>query len=244
MAGQGGGRQMASTSKGSAGGRATGRAFKQSTHSSRLCGSARPSALSPERGVAAPEEEPSTSDAQQLGSVPSPTTAAVQGSMRTQIDSLIAPVKTDVDELEQMLRDAIGEDDPTLTAAADKIFGSGGKKLRPTMVFLVARATSQLAGLPYVLFLLAFLFFSCRTQCLSSCQLRVLRSLSVLPFLRLICSSRDINERHKRIAMVSEMLHTASLVHDDVLDESPTRRGPRKPFLFLLIHSICFPFWN
>ena len=28
-----------------------------------------------------------------------------------------------------------------------------------------------------------------------------------------------------RIAMVSEMIHTASLVHDDVIDESGTRRG-------------------
>lgn len=28
-----------------------------------------------------------------------------------------------------------------------------------------------------------------------------------------------------RIAMVAEMIHTASLIHDDVIDEAGTRRG-------------------
>jgi geranylgeranyl pyrophosphate synthase len=37
----------------------------------------------------------------------------------------------------------------------------------------------------------------------------------------------DITERHRRLAEISEMLHTASLVHDDVLDECDTRRGGR-----------------
>ena len=34
-----------------------------------------------------------------------------------------------------------------------------------------------------------------------------------------------INLNQYRIAMVAEMIHTASLVHDDVIDESDTRRG-------------------
>lgn len=29
----------------------------------------------------------------------------------------------------------------------------------------------------------------------------------------------------RSIAMISEMIHTASLVHDDVIDDSDTRRG-------------------
>jgi len=32
-------------------------------------------------------------------------------------------------------------------------------------------------------------------------------------------------ERQRRVAMVSEMIHTASLVHDDILDHAETRRG-------------------
>eukprot|EP00967_Tisochrysis_lutea_P128009 scaffold218497_cov22-Tisochrysis_lutea.AAC.1 len=35
----------------------------------------------------------------------------------------------------------------------------------------------------------------------------------------------DINDRQRRLAEITEMIHTASLVHDDVLDDCDTRRG-------------------
>ena len=35
----------------------------------------------------------------------------------------------------------------------------------------------------------------------------------------------DITARHRRLAEITEMIHTASLVHDDVVDESDVRRG-------------------
>ena len=45
----------------------------------------------------------------------------------------------------------------------------------------------------------------------------------------------DITEKHRRLAEITEMIHTASLMHDDVVDESPTRRGQdRPPFEALL----------
>ena len=34
-----------------------------------------------------------------------------------------------------------------------------------------------------------------------------------------------MNEKHRRLAEIVEMLHTASLVHDDVLDDCDLRRG-------------------
>ena len=34
-----------------------------------------------------------------------------------------------------------------------------------------------------------------------------------------------LTEKHKRLAEITEMIHTASLVHDDVVDEASTRRG-------------------
>lgn len=37
--------------------------------------------------------------------------------------------------------------------------------------------------------------------------------------------SGDITTRHRRLAEITEMIHTASLVHDDVVDESNERRG-------------------
>jgi all-trans-nonaprenyl-diphosphate synthase len=36
---------------------------------------------------------------------------------------------------------------------------------------------------------------------------------------------QDITIRHRRLAEITEMIHTASLVHDDVVDESDYRRG-------------------
>lgn len=48
----------------------------------------------------------------------------------------------------------IGAENPVLLSAAEQIFGAGGKRLRPALVFLVSRATAQLAGLKYVFSLL------------------------------------------------------------------------------------------
>ncbi len=47
-----------------------------------------------------------------------------------------------------------------------------------------------------------------------------------------LCCS-DISDRHRRLAEITEMIHTASLVHDDVLDECSLRRGEHQAL------SIC-----
>jgi all-trans-nonaprenyl-diphosphate synthase len=99
------------------------------------------------------------------------------------IQELMEPVKEDLAEMTANLKNVIGRKNPLLIAAADQIFGAGGKRLRPVLVLLVARATAALMKLP------------------------------------------DINAKHRRIAEITEMLHTASLVHDDVLDECDERRG-------------------
>ena len=44
----------------------------------------------------------------------------------------------------------VGADNAMLMSAARQIFGAGGKRMRPALVFLVSRATSQLSGLEYV----------------------------------------------------------------------------------------------
>ena len=51
------------------------------------------------------------------------------------------------------------------------------------------------------------------------------------------CSLYDINERsfefqtlqrkQRQVSIISEMIHTASLVHDDILDKADTRRGKK-----------------
>ncbi|PSC76152.1 solanesyl diphosphate synthase [Micractinium conductrix] len=99
------------------------------------------------------------------------------------MEHVSAPVVEDMAICRQNLLNVVGERHPMLLAAANQIFSAGGKRLRPLICLLVARATYPLTGLS------------------------------------------DITERHRRLAEISEMLHTASLVHDDVLDECDTRRG-------------------
>mmetsp|Transcript_31001 Transcript_31001/g.68756 ORF Transcript_31001/g.68756 Transcript_31001/m.68756 type:complete len:420 (+) Transcript_31001:348-1607(+) len=99
------------------------------------------------------------------------------------LNKVLAPVAEDMEVMRVNLKNVVGQRHPMLMAAAEQIFQAGGKRLRPAIVFLVARATAQLMGLS------------------------------------------DINDKHRRLAEITEMIHTASLVHDDVLDECSIRRG-------------------
>ena len=47
----------------------------------------------------------------------------------------------------------------------------------------------------------------------------------VLLISRALSPQGELSPRHKRLAEITEMIHTASLVHDDVVDEAATRRG-------------------
>lgn len=51
------------------------------------------------------------------------------------------------------------------------------------------------------------------------------RPAIVLLLSRASAQNGDITARHRRLAEITEMIHTASLVHDDVVDESEVRRG-------------------
>jgi len=48
-----------------------------------------------------------------------------------------------------------------------------------------------------------------------------LKLLSETTFLE----SRELSTEHQRLAEIIEMIHTASLIHDDVIDDSGMRRG-------------------
>uniref|UniRef100_A0A1D1YDQ6 Solanesyl-diphosphate synthase 2, chloroplastic n=1 Tax=Anthurium amnicola TaxID=1678845 RepID=A0A1D1YDQ6_9ARAE len=99
------------------------------------------------------------------------------------VSSLLEVVADDLQLLNKNLQSIVGAENPLLIAAAEQIFSAGGKRLRPALVFLVSRATSQIAGL------------------------------------------KELTTQHRRLAEIIEMIHTASLIHDDVLDESEIRRG-------------------
>ncbi len=98
----------------------------------------------------------------------------------TTVAELLQPVEADLDALLADLRSLIGAGHPILQAAAEHLFAAGGKRLRPGIVLLLARAIAPDGGL---------------------------------------------GSRQRRLAEITEMIHTASLVHDDVVDEASTRRG-------------------
>ncbi|MCX7593783.1 MAG: solanesyl diphosphate synthase [Fischerella sp.] len=98
----------------------------------------------------------------------------------TPATSLFSPVEADLQILAENLKQLVGNHHPILCAAAEHLFGAGGKRIRPAIVLLISRATML---------------------------------------------DKDITPRHRRLAEITEMIHTASLVHDDVVDESEMRRG-------------------
>lgn len=98
----------------------------------------------------------------------------------TSVLSLFSPVEEDLSVLTENLKNLVGARHPILYAAAEHLFGAGGKRIRPAIVLLLSRAT--MAG-------------------------------------------QEITAKHRRLAEITEMIHTASLVHDDVVDESEMRRG-------------------
>ncbi|CAN6558382.1 unnamed protein product [Malus baccata var. baccata] len=99
------------------------------------------------------------------------------------LTNLFEIVADDLLTLNQNLQSIVGAENPVLMSAAEQIFGAGGKRMRPALVFLVSRATAELVGL------------------------------------------KELTKEHRRLAEIIEMIHTASLIHDDVLDESDMRRG-------------------
>ena len=98
----------------------------------------------------------------------------------TSTTSLFSSVEADLSLLTDNLKQLVGARHPILYAAADHLFGAGGKRIRPAIVLLLSRATTP---------------------------------------------GGEILSRHLRLAEITEMIHTASLVHDDVVDESAVRRG-------------------
>jgi len=91
-----------------------------------------------------------------------------------QIQSLM---QADLAKTDEILIDRLNSDVALINQMSHYIISSGGKRLRPLLLLLCARATSYQG------------------------------------------------EHHHAMAVVIELIHTATLLHDDVVDESTTRRG-------------------
>lgn len=90
---------------------------------------------------------------------------------------VLQPITADMRDVDAVIRTRLDSDVVLINTVADYIIGAGGKRLRPAVLLLVARALGY-AGNAHVL-----------------------------------------------LAAVIEFIHTATLLHDDVVDESDLRRG-------------------
>ncbi|MDQ2808587.1 MAG: polyprenyl synthetase family protein [Chloroflexota bacterium] len=104
---------------------------------------------------------------------------AVRTLPAVNLKSLLAPIAAELATVEQKLRATDDDEFPLLHLALDRVFGSGGKRLRPALAILAAQAGPQPV------------------------------------------------EARRIVALgaAMETLHTASLVHDDLIDNAPVRRG-------------------
>lgn len=93
------------------------------------------------------------------------------------IQPLLKPVEADMRAIDALIRKRLNSDVVLINTLAEYIISSGGKRIRPALVVLAARA----AGYE--------------------------------------------GDAHHLLAVVIEFIHTATLLHDDVVDESTLRRG-------------------
>ena len=93
------------------------------------------------------------------------------------LEAIRAPIAADLDQVDAVIRRRLDSEVVLIRTIADYIIGSGGKRLRPALVLLAAKAFGA-----------------------------------------------EGPARHE-LAAVIEFIHTATLLHDDVVDESSLRRG-------------------
>jgi len=91
--------------------------------------------------------------------------------------TLYAPIAADMQAVDQVIRARLSSNVVLIRQVAEYIISAGGKRMRPALVLLAARASGYTGTV------------------------------------------------HHELAAVVEFIHTATLLHDDVVDESSLRRG-------------------
>lgn len=112
-----------------------------------------------------------------------------------------ALVAEELKSVSERLRRTILTDIPVLSTAAEYFFklGAEGKRLRPTVLLLMASSLSAAAAPPPELL-----------------------AVDLRPPATHITDHR---RRQQRVAEITELIHVASLLHDDVVDSANMRRG-------------------
>lgn len=176
--------------------------------------------------------------------VASDATSAAQGAAA--VSSLthdpLAVVGQDLSVLRQSISTLLGSGQPSLDRIAKYYFAAEGKHVRPMMVLLMAKATNGLSAA----------WGMQRAHAIGEDVDKPMNRASVLNDVnptappppsptapRPLPAQYEIKLQHtilptqRRLAEITEMIHVASLLHDDVIDASPLRRGaPSAPSTF------------
>ncbi len=123
-----------------------------------------------------------------------------------ELERIYGPIRDDLEMVEEKLYDLIPEHLDPISTVERYIFDNGGKRLRPALVLLSARAvhhsnTSDAGGV---------------RDLPSDMKKSEGNSVGTL-----------LLDRAVAFAVAAELIHTATLVHDDLLDGSVLRRGHR-----------------
>lgn len=97
----------------------------------------------------------------------------------TDLGAILSPVQKELAESEKFLQSNLVDDSLFVSELLSQIFQAGGKRIRPALCLLSARATSP----------------------------------------------EEVGKLQIILSVLTELIHTASLVHDDVIDQANLRRG-------------------